>query len=121
MGTSGRSRAGTAWVLVRNAMLIGILTVLFVELALRAVGFSRAVFYEPDSVVGWSGRPGAHGVYLDEGNAEIRISSAGVRDREHSIVKPAGVWRVAVLGDSFTDALQVAEDQRFTSVMERLL
>ena len=121
MGTSGRSCAGTAWVFARNAILIGFLTVLLMELALRALGFSRAVLYEPDSLVGWSGRPGAQGVYRDEGRAEVQISSAGVRDREHSIVKPANVWRVAVLGDSFTDALQVAEDKRFTSVIERLL
>src|SRR6266516_4277092 len=121
MGTSGRSCAGTAWVFARNAILIVFLTVLLMELALRALGFSRAVLYEPDSLVGWSGRPGAQGVYLDEGSAEVQISSAGVRDREHSIVKPANVWRVAVLGDSFTDALQVAEDKRFTSVIERLL
>ncbi len=121
MGASGRSRAGTAWVFVRNAILIGFLTVLLMELALRTLGFSRAVFYEPDSLVGWSGRPGAQGVNLDEGSAEVRISSAGVRDREHSVVKPADVWRLAVLGDSYTDALQVAEDKRFTSVTERLL
>jgi len=108
-------------VFVRYAILIGFLTVLLMELALRALGFSRAVFYEPDSLIGWSGRPGAHGVYLDEGSAEVRISSAGVRDREHSIVKPGDVWRVAVLGDSYTEALQVAEDKRFTSVIERLL
>ena len=121
MGTPGRSRTGTAWVFVRDTMLIGFLTVLLMELGLRALGFSRAVFYEPDSLVGWSGRPGAQGVYLDEGSAEVRISSAGVRDREHSVVKGAGVWRVAVLGDSYTEALQVAEDKRFTSVIERLL
>jgi hypothetical protein len=121
MGAPGRSRAGTAGVFVRNAILVGFLTVLLMELALRALGFSRALFYQPDSLVGWSGRPGAQGVNLDEGSAEVRISSAGVRDREHSIVKPADVWRVAVLGDSYTDALQVAEDKRFTSVIERLL
>src|SRR5438132_592940 len=122
MGASGRSRAGTAWVFVRNAILIGFITVLSMELALRALGFSRAVFHEPDSLVGWSLRPGAQGVNFFEGSeAEVRISSAGVRDREHSVVKPADVWRVAVLGDSYTEALQVAEDKRFTSVIERLL
>ena len=91
------------------------------ELALRAMGFSRAILFQPDALIGWSGRPGAEGVYLDEGSAEVRISSAGTRDRERIVVKPRDVWRVAVLGDSFTDALQVPEDKRFTSVMERLL
>ncbi len=121
MSTSGKGTVNRVLVLARNAVLIGLITALLMELALRAVGFSRAVLYEPDPVVGWSGRPGAEGIYLDEGIAAIRISSAGVRDRERIVVKPGDVWRVAVLGDSYTEALQVAEDKRFTSVTERLL
>src|SRR6266852_2732534 len=121
MSASGKGTVNRVPVLARNAVLIGLITALLMELTLRAVGFSRAVLYEPDPVVGWSGRPGAEGVYLDEGSAAVRISSAGVRDRERIVVKPGDVWRVAVLGDSYTEALQVAEDKRFTSVTERLL
>src|SRR5688572_30382082 len=105
----------------RNALVIICITLLLAEVALRALGLSRVVLYEPHAVTGWLGRPGAEGVYDDEGYAKIRISSAGVRDQERAIRKPAEVWRVAVLGDSYTDALQVAEDARFTAVMERLL
>ena len=121
MSASGEGPINRALAFARNAVLICLITAFLMELALRAVGFSRPVFYEPDLLVGWSGRPGAEGVYLDEGSAEVRISSAGVRDRERIVVKPGDVWRVAVLGDSYTEALQVAEDRRFTSVMERLL
>jgi hypothetical protein len=121
MSTSDEEPTNRVLVFAWNAVLIGLITVFLMELALRAIGFSRPVLYEPDPLVGWSGRPGAEGVYLDEGGAEVRISSAGVRDRERIAVKPRDVWRVAVLGDSYTEALQVAEDRRFTSVMERLL
>jgi len=105
----------------RNASLVLLITLLLMELALRAVGFSRVVLYEPDPLLGWSGRAGAEGVYRDEGHSAVRISSAGVRDRERTKEKPADTWRIAVLGDSYTEALQVSEDKRFTSVMERLL
>lgn len=121
MKTSSRSLTYTILVFARNAILIGFVTVLLTELVLRALGFSHVVLNRPDPLIGWSGRPGAEGTYLDEGRAEVRISSAGVRDRERTVVKPTDVWRVVLLGDSFTEALQVAEDERFTSVTERLL
>jgi len=78
MSTSGKGPVNRVLVFARNAVLIGLITALLMELTLRAVGFSRAVLYEPDPVVGWSGRPRAEGVYLDEGSAAVRISSAGV-------------------------------------------
>src|SRR5260370_37483911 len=115
MSASVKGTVNRVPVLARNAVPIGLITALLMELALRAIGFSRPVLYEPDPLVGWSGRPGAERVYLDEGGAEGRISSAGVRDRERMAVKPRDVWRVAVLGDSYIEALQVAEDRRFTS------
>ncbi len=121
MSASGRNVADRVLVFIRNATVVGLFTLLLMELALRAIGFSRVELYEPDPLIGWSGRPGAEGTYSDEGGAEVRISAAGVRDRERSVVKPRDVWRVAVLGDSYTEALQVAEDKRFTSVMEGLL
>jgi hypothetical protein len=85
---------------MKNTVLIALISALLMELTLRAIGFSYVQFYGPDPLMGWSGRPGAGGVYREEGIAEIRISSAGVRDRERAVAKPAGVWRVAVLGDS---------------------
>ena len=121
MNAPGRSLTRKVFAFAWSAILIGLITLLMLEVVLRVIGFSRTILYEPDSLIGWSGRPGAEGIYRDEGRAEIGMSSAGVRDRERTVAKPRDVWRVAVLGDSFTEALQVAEDKRFTSVMEGLL
>ena len=91
------------------------------EIALRIVGYSYPEFYALDQVRGYSLRPNAEGWYRKEGEAYIRINSDGLRDREHSITKPLNTVRIAVLGDSYPEALSVSQEEAFWSVMERKL
>lgn len=91
------------------------------ELGLRVVGFSRPSFYTSDPNLGWTFRPGAEGWQGEEGQAYVRINSEGFRDREHTVAKPSGTVRIAVVGDSNTAAIQVAVEARFSSVLEREL
>src|SRR5882672_5326022 len=51
----------------------------------------------------------------------VAFNSAGLRDREHAVAKPEGVFRVLVLGDSFMEALQVPFEESFPSVVEHEL
>jgi len=51
----------------------------------------------------------------------VRINSAGLRDREHERPKPPGTFRVAFLGDSYTEAMQVDASEAFWAVAEREL
>jgi hypothetical protein len=91
------------------------------EVFLRAVGYTYPVFYQPDEVRGYSLKPGMEGWYRKEGAAFVRINSDGLRDREHSKPKPAGVLRVAVVGDSYAEAFQVEQERAFWSVLEKRL
>ncbi|MDA1096308.1 MAG: SGNH/GDSL hydrolase family protein [Chloroflexi bacterium] len=50
---------------------------------------------------------------------KIKVNSHGMRDREYSLKKRAGVRRIAAIGDSFTAGLEVKADEVFTEVMER--
>ncbi|HLG19231.1 MAG TPA: SGNH/GDSL hydrolase family protein [Bdellovibrionota bacterium] len=49
---------------------------------------------------------------------EVRRNSLGFREREFERVKPPGVFRIAVIGDSFTFGQGVAEGQRYTNLLE---
>lgn len=91
------------------------------EVALRLAGISYGSFYTMDAHTGPALRPGARGRWPAEGNLFIRISSEGLRDREHGKAKPPGTLRIAVLGDSYVEALQVLPEENFPSVMEREL
>lgn len=111
-----------SWLVKAVAILIGILLPLgAAELWLRLTGFSYPIFFHADSVTGHMHRPHAAGWYREEGEAYVTINSAGFRDHEHTIAKPAGVVRMLVLGDSYAEALQVPMEQTFWAVLEREL
>ena len=94
---------------------------LIAEVALRVANFSFPEFYQPDASRGYALRPGMNGWYRKEGEAYVEINSEGLRDREHTKHKPADTLRIAVLGDSYPEAFQVAKEQAFWSVMEQKL
>lgn len=54
-------------------------------------------------------------------NGEISINSFGFRDKDFNKEKTGGVFRIAVLGDSFEEALQVELDDTFQKILERAL
>jgi hypothetical protein len=83
------------------------------ELALRATGFSFPSFWQHDDHTGSRLRAGAEGWNQLEGNAYVKVNSRGLRDREHAFPKPSGVYRIAVLGDSYAEALQVGVEETF--------
>ena len=93
----------------------------FIELALRILGISFQDFYKADPVRGVAHRPGARGWFRREGRQYVVINREGFRDREHPATKPPGRYRIAVLGDSFVEALQVRLEDGFGSVLEREL
>jgi len=92
------------------------------EIGLRLLGFKYSgSTWRNDPLLGWSLRPGASAWEVDEGVAWSKINSHGYRDRERAAPKPQGVYRVAVLGDSCTEARQVDRDKGFTSLVEEEL
>ncbi len=98
-----------------------VLALMIMEVVLRVTGFTYFNPYIPDPDVGYSLRPNAEGWWTREGRTYVKINSRGFRDREHTPAKPPDTFRVAVLGDSFAEALQVPLEKTFWSVMERQL
>jgi lysophospholipase L1-like esterase len=88
------------------------------EAGLRLIGFSYPAFHAPDGLAGIRLRPGVQGWYRDEGAAFVRINSDGWRDEERTKAKPAGTVRIVVLGDSFTEAIQVPQEATFTARLQ---
>lgn len=91
------------------------------EAALRMCGISFPLPYVPDEYCGSRLRPGMVAEFTVEGRAVVSITSDGRRDRERPFAKPQDTLRVAILGDSFVEALQVPLEETFGAVLERRL
>jgi lysophospholipase L1-like esterase len=69
-------------------------------------------------------KPGAEGWNTSlrgEYSTYIKINQRGLRDRDYGYTKQAGVFRILVLGDSFTAGLQVSEAETFPKLLEAQL
>jgi hypothetical protein len=121
--TNGKNRIGKKRWLSRVLLVLQglIVALIFSEIGLRIIGFSNPIFYEYDEYLGWKASPNAEGWYQKEGKAYIKINSEGLRDREHAFSKPDSVIRVAVLGDSYAEAMVLPIEETFWSLAEQKL
>jgi hypothetical protein len=112
-----------AKIAARLALLcFGIIAALAIgEVALRVAGLAKPAFYTYDRYRGWGLRPGAAGWNTKEGEAYVSINREGFRGPETAAAKPPNTIRIAVLGDSFTEAQQLDEDKTFSAVIGREL
>lgn len=79
-------------------------------------------FYRFDPVLGWANEPGARGTFArDEFRYEVAVNSQGLRQGEVARQKPAGVRRIAFVGDSFLWGIGVSDAERTTEQLAQLL
>uniref|UniRef100_A0A7C3Z2Q0 SGNH/GDSL hydrolase family protein n=1 Tax=Desulfobacca acetoxidans TaxID=60893 RepID=A0A7C3Z2Q0_9BACT len=98
-----------------------VLALVLCEAGLRGLGIGYPDVFDYDPLLGSKLRPGISGYFLKEGGGYVSINSDGLRDREHALPHPPNTLRIAVLGDSFAEAMQVNQDEAFWAVMERNL
>lgn len=104
------------------ALLLGLIVgIAALEVGLRVIGWSAPRLTQHDPNRGKAYRPSIGWHQAEEGEADIVINRWGFRDREWSEIKPANTVRVALLGDSFVDGLQVPIDSTWARVAERRL
>jgi hypothetical protein len=113
---------------VRNTglLIVSLLALLLVlEIVLRATHLfnARISWREPDPLLGWRTTPNSTYWYLKENDHPVtgKNNSFGWRDVERTLDKPANTYRIAVLGDSFVEGLEVELDSTFLAIAERRL
>lgn len=83
------------------------------ELTLRIAGIGFPNFYTPDEVCGVRLRRSTSGVWTKEGHGNVSLNSLGFRGSAVSVKRRVNVCRIAVIGDSFIEALQVDDSTTF--------
>src|SRR3990170_3932601 len=103
-----------------------ILAVMLAEITLTVAGIAPArrsgrAWGLRNEVYGWGYLPGATFKYdgtYEKFGAPGTINSKGLREREYTYEKEDGVFRVLILGDSFTASLEVPLEQTWHEVLE---
>lgn len=76
-------------------------------------------YWQPDDKTGWKHTSNFSNIFVGPGfKAKVQFNSEGFRDKEHRIDKEKDVLRIAVMGDSFVEGLQVNRGNLFTTILE---
>jgi hypothetical protein len=111
----------------RHLLMVAILVLMGIALGACLLEVTVRVFYPAsdflwrwDSRIGMTLVPGLRGRSVKPGlfDVQVAVNSAGFRDREHLIEKPAGTKRIVLLGDSFVEAIQVPFEDSVTVQLE---
>lgn len=84
--------------------------------------FTTKLFTEYDPLLGWRKIPNFHGTHVQEEYTIVeRFNSKGLRGPEYPYEKPAGEYRILVLGDSFAEGYTVEFDDLCSEILKRSL
>jgi lysophospholipase L1-like esterase len=109
------------WRPVGEFVALSCVAIVSIEALFHAAGIGEQEFVQPDSTFGCVHIPDKLVTWRLEGYSHDRLSHQGLRDSEHQLSKAPGVTRIALLGDSTTESLQVPLAQTYGKVLERLL
>ncbi|MFN3351220.1 hypothetical protein [Pseudorhodoplanes sp.] len=104
--------------LLAASFLFGLL---LIEAMLRLFGWSHPLFAQPDRDLGWSFRPGVSGWSSHENTAFLRMNRFGFRGADWTREPGEGTLRIAMLGDSFLDSSNLADEHDLARVVESAL
>ena len=110
--------------IINNFVLIlsSLTFALFVgEIGLRILSISYPSFYKVDSHRGHSLIRNMFGEWKHEGNAFISTNKNGLRDKAYTKKKPKDTFRIIIIGDSFSEAIQLDKDKTFWSLTKEKL
>jgi lysophospholipase L1-like esterase len=110
--------------LILAPILSIVFTLLIIELFLAVFhpvpySIERNMFFEADPYTGYQLKSNSIG-HFQQGIPAI-VNSQGHRDDEVTLEKPNGVFRILMLGDSFTVGANVRQEEAYPQVLEALL
>lgn len=112
-------RGHSAPITALEFLLFAPLAVLILEGFFTLTGVGEQNFMKPDLELGSVHIPGKLVTWRLEGYSRESFSKAGWRDVERTVEKPANTFRVALIGDSATESLQVPLEQVWATIAEK--
>ncbi|MCA9818824.1 MAG: hypothetical protein KC652_27205, partial [Cyanobacteria bacterium HKST-UBA01] len=98
-----------------------VLVILVLEATFAWAGVGEQECLKIDDYLGFSLFSNKSVTWRREGFSRVHFNSHGMQDHEYTLDKPAGIKRIAIVGDSYVEALQVHRDKNFCSRLENKL
>ncbi|MCC7531647.1 MAG: SGNH/GDSL hydrolase family protein [Candidatus Melainabacteria bacterium] len=113
-------RSAVDWLALATKIIAWqIAAILVVEFTLALAGLGEEEIFKLDPRYGFVHMNNKHITWRSEGYSKSFFGPDGMREAGLTIQKPAGVFRVALLGDSIVESLQVPFEQTFGQVLEK--
>jgi hypothetical protein len=109
------------WIVAARIVFWQLLAIFVVELCLAIAGLGEEEIFKLDPVLGCKHMCNKKVTWRSEGFATSYFDADGMREHGLTIAKAPGTFRVAVLGDSLSESLQVPVDESFTSQIQQSL
>lgn len=115
-------KSGPGW-LRRIAPFVAwqLIALLFVELVLYSAGLGEEEVFRIDRQLGTRHIPYKRVTWRSEGFAQSQFDGDGMREPGLTVAKPANTYRIALLGDSMVEGLQVPIDRTFGQMLAKRL
>lgn len=109
------------WRRIVEIVACQIAAVLFVEAVLFCAGIGEEEIFKFDPELGFRHMENKRVTWRSEGFAQSYLDANGMREPNLTVAKPANTYRIAFLGDSITESLQVNNDQTFEQIVQNQL
>lgn len=116
-----KKRRGLPWKLILQVLACQVVALLVVEAVLSWTGIGEEEIFRFDKEMGFVHIPNKRITWRSEGFATSCFDANGLRESGITVAKPANTVRVALLGDSLTEGLQVNYDDSFAHLLQQQL
>lgn len=104
-----------------ETLVAAAVAICLLETFFNCAGIGQQEFFEPDQQLGARHIPSKQVTWRMEGLSRDRFNSFGMRDYERTLAKKPGTTRIAILGDSAAEGLQVPLKDTFPIALQNML
>lgn len=104
-----------------QAIACAVLAIACLEGIFALAGIGETEHLRPDLRLGFKPIAGKHITQRKEGFASLAFNSQGMQNDEIPFAKPAGVFRIAIFGDSYVESLQVPRSKNYCAQLGEML
>ena len=101
------------WIFAIKVAVWQILAILVVEFCLSLAGLGEEEIFKLDPALGFKHLTDKKVTWHSEGLATSYFNADGLREHGLTVLKPPGTFRIALLGDSMAESLQVPVEKSF--------